>query len=67
MRIPKSFALEAHLAPDTPVELSLVDGKLVIAPATDLTVALEELLAAVTDDNRHHEVDTGPAVGTEAW
>jgi len=30
-------------------------------------VTLKELLAGVTKENRHHEVDTGRAVGKEIW
>jgi antitoxin MazE len=67
LRIPKAFAVEAQLADNTPVDLSLVNGKLVIAPAAEPPLRLEDLLAAVTDENLHQEVDTGPAVGNEAW
>jgi hypothetical protein len=28
---------------------------------------LQDLLAKVTDENRHEEVDWGPPVGREAW
>jgi antitoxin component of MazEF toxin-antitoxin module len=28
---------------------------------------LEDLLARVTAENRHAEIDTGPSVGKEAW
>jgi antitoxin component of MazEF toxin-antitoxin module len=28
---------------------------------------LDDLLAEVTDENRHDEVDWGPSVGKEAW
>jgi antitoxin MazE len=67
VRIPRAFAAEARLADNTPVELSLVEGKLVVAPVTSPSAALDELLAGITDDNIHGEVDTGPAVGNEAW
>jgi antitoxin component of MazEF toxin-antitoxin module len=30
-------------------------------------LSLEQLLAGVTEDNLHREVDTGPAVGHEVW
>jgi len=30
-------------------------------------ITLEELMARVTDDNRHEEIDTGPACGNEEW
>lgn len=67
LRIPKSFAAEAHLEQDTVVDLALEDGKLIVAPVAEPTFTLEELLAGVTDDNLHGEVDTGPAVGKEIW
>ena len=67
LRIPKSFAAEAGLRPDAPVELSVVDGQLVIRPLAEEPLTLEELLRGVTDENRHGEWDTGPAVGKEVW
>ena len=30
-------------------------------------IFIAELLAQITDDNCHAEVDTGPAVGSEVW
>ena len=67
LRIPKSFAVEAGLECDSPVEVSLIDGKLVIAPAIKPKLTLKQLLAQVTKDNLHREVDTGLAVGSEVW
>jgi antitoxin MazE len=67
LRIPKSFATEVGLDFDAPVDVSLVDGKLIVTPAVEPTLTLEHLLAQVTEDNLHREVDTGPAVGNEAW
>lgn len=58
--IPQPFAIEAGLQPDSPVEVSLVEGKLVIEPVVEPT--LEELLSQITPENRHGEVETGPAV-----
>ena len=67
VHIPKSFALEARLKPDGLVDVTVADGKLVVAPITEPRITLDELLARVTDDNLHGEVDTGPARGREAW
>ncbi len=67
LRIPKSFATEVGLQTDSSVEVSLVKGKLVIAPIVKRKLTLRALLAQVTDNNLHREVDTGPAVGNEAW
>ena len=67
LRIPKSFASETGLAEDVPVELSLVDGKLIVQPLAPSEPTLDELLRGVTDENLHGEWDTGPAAGREVW
>jgi antitoxin MazE len=67
LRIPKSFATEAGLSEATPVEISLVDRKLIVQPLNPETVDLDDLLRQVTDDNRHGEWNSGPAVGREIW
>jgi antitoxin MazE len=67
LRIPRSFAQEAGLKEHSPVELSVVDGKLQVVAESRPAYTLNELLQAVTPDNLHREVETGPAVGSEAW
>jgi len=65
LRIPKPFADEVGLEEDALVELTVVDGALVVAPALELS--LDKLLEQVTEENLHPEIDSGPAVGKEAW
>jgi antitoxin MazE len=67
LRIPKSFAAEVGLNPNSSVEISLKDGKLIVVPADKPKFTLKQLLAQVTEDNLHDEVDTGSAVGGEVW
>jgi len=67
LRIPKSFAMEVGLQKETDVEILLANGKLVITPVIKPKLTLKQLLAKVTKENLHHEVDTGPAVGNETW
>ena len=67
LRIPKSFADEVGLQRETTIELSLADGKLVITPVVEPKPTLKQLLAKVTRDNLHREVDTGSATGNEMW
>jgi antitoxin MazE len=67
LRIPRSFAAEAGLREDAPVELSLDEGKLVIRPLPPEPLTLGELLRGITDQNLHGEWDTGPAAGRESW
>jgi antitoxin MazE len=67
LRIPKSFAEEAGLHADAAVELTLVEGRLVVQPIRPQPLTLEELLRGITDENLPGEWDTGPAVGREVW
>jgi antitoxin MazE len=67
LRIPRPLAEEAGLREDSAVELSLEKGRLVIVPIMAPRYALQVLLAQVTSENLHGEVDTGAAVGGEAW
>ncbi len=67
LRIPKAFALDAQLENDSFVEISLVDGQIIIKPISAPSWSLEELLAGINKSNIHHEVDTGFAVGNEVW
>jgi len=67
LRIPKPFATEIGLQRNSPVEVSLVDGQLVIVPVVEPASTLEHLLAQVTEGNLHGEIETGPVVGKEVW
>lgn len=51
LRIPQSFADETRLQQNTLVEVSLVNGTLIIAPVHEPEFTLERFLAAVTPDN----------------
>ena len=67
LRIPKALAEEAGLYYELSVELSLLDGKLVIVPIEQPKLDLEAMLDQITEDNLHSEVNVGPAVGQEVW
>ena len=67
LRIPKPYAEEAGLTPDTPVELSMLEGKIVVARADAHAFTLDVLVKRITPRNVHREVDMGDAVGNEAW
>ncbi len=66
VRIPKSFATEAGLQPSAEVEITLQNGQIVLTPVSRRAYSLEELVTAITDENRHSETDFGPDVGNEA-
>ena len=67
LRIPKAFAEEAGLRASAAVELTLVEGTLVVRPFTAPPLTLDNLLRGITDDNLPSEWDTGPAAGKEVW
>ena len=67
LRIPKSFAIESKVKQGSVVEVSLEQGKIVVAPIAEPEFTLDDLLAKVTKRNLHKEVDTGRSLGKEAW
>lgn len=67
VRIPKSFAIEAGMTEDCPVEVSLSEGRIVISPMNPPKYSLDDLLAGVTEENLHSETDWGSPVGREVW
>ena len=42
-------------------------GKFVVVPVPEPEVTLENLVALITPENRHDEVETGEPVGNEIW
>ena len=67
LRIPSAFAKKSKIQSGSRVDLSEVKGKLVITPLETEEPTLDMLLAGVTDENLHHEVSNGEAVGNETW
>jgi antitoxin MazE len=67
LRIPKAFAADARLENDSLVEMSVVDGQIVVKPVAQPVWTLEDLLAGVNSGNIHGEVDTGSPAGKEIW
>ncbi|MBU0701729.1 AbrB/MazE/SpoVT family DNA-binding domain-containing protein [bacterium] len=67
LRIPESFAAKIRLGQGSEVEVSLVGEKLIVSPVTEVRFTLEHLLAGITEQNRHHEVNTGQSIGNEVW
>jgi antitoxin MazE len=66
VRVPQPFAEEVGLEEGREVDLSLVDGKLVLSPSRE-EWSLDRLVAAITKGNVHSEIDTGPPLGREIW
>ena len=67
VRIPAAILAETNLQVDDPVTIRAEDGRIVIEPAGSLVYSIDDLVAGITDDNRHGETDFGPPVGNEVW
>ena len=67
LTIPEAFASELGLEPNSPVDISLHGTAIIVCRARQPRVHLDDLLARVTEANRHGEVETGGAVGREVW
>ena len=65
IRIPKPIAKDSNIDTGSVVELQLAEGSVVITPVKGPEYSLQELVAAITDENRHGEINTGDAVGRE--
>lgn len=67
VRIPSSIMAAARIELDHPVDVREENGCIIIEPLRQREYDLDELLAAITADNVHDEVDFGSAVGQEAF
>jgi antitoxin MazE len=67
IRIPKPFAVETQLENDSMVDISVVEGQIIVKPLVKADWTLEELLAGINKENIHNEIDTGNATGNEIW
>jgi antitoxin MazE len=67
VRLPKAFAENIGLMDNSPVEITIDNGQLVITPLREPTYSLDALLAGITDENMHSETDTGAPTGNESW
>jgi antitoxin MazE len=64
LRLPKPIVEQLGVKEGTELDLTVENGCLVIQPRR---YSLEALMAEVTSENFHGEIEWGPAVGDEAW
>jgi antitoxin MazE len=69
LRVPSAFAKEVGAAEGKRAEMTVENGALVVkvARAKRRRYNLEKLIAGITKENRHPEIDWGPPVGDEIW
>lgn len=64
VRLPAPLLQETNLAVGQLIEITVENGKIVIAPIRN-RFRLEDLLAGVTPENKHAEIDFGQSVCRE--
>ncbi|MEG3133065.1 AbrB/MazE/SpoVT family DNA-binding domain-containing protein [Rouxiella sp. T17] len=65
VRLPIAIMQAAALSVDDTVDIQVEDGRIVIVPVRAKEYSLDSLLAGVTADNVHDEIDFGAPVGRE--
>jgi antitoxin MazE len=68
LRVPKAFAQEMGASVGKAANMEVRDGKLIVEvakPRRKRRYTLEQLVAGITPENRHSELDWGPPVGNE--
>lgn len=65
LNIPEEVAQISQMLPGSLVDLTMIDGKILVSPVRRSKYTLEELMAGITDENIHEAVDFGPPVGRE--
>ena len=67
VRIPQNIAEEAKVDYDTPIDIRVEDGRIIITPQYRTSYTLEELVEGITPENLHEETSTGARRGNEFW
>jgi antitoxin MazE len=65
VRIPASVMAAAKLSLNQPVDVREEKGRIIVEPIRSKDYDLTDLIAGITDENRHEEVDFGGPVGKE--
>lgn len=65
LRIPTAYARDIGATVGVSAELSVENGRLVVAPVELPAYDLAELVAGITDENRHGEIGGHYAIGEE--
>jgi antitoxin MazE len=67
LRIPQSIAARTGITLNAAVELTPQGEQLVVSVLKRPGEELDDLLAGVTKDNLHAEIESGSPVGGEVW
>jgi antitoxin MazE len=65
VRIPATLLAQANFADKQPIDLVLQDGRIILEPVKASELSLDDLLAQITRENIHGEIDFGQPAGRE--
>lgn len=65
VRIPAVIMDAARVRLDQPVDIREERGRIIIEPVRAPALDIDVLIAGITDENRHAEIDFGEPVGNE--
>ncbi len=65
--VPEDLAQASRFGSDSMVNITLENGRFVVADPNDPYYTIEELLEGMTAENLHEEISTGPPRGNEVW
>jgi len=65
--IPRELASQANVSSGSEVDVRVAAGEIIVRSVSRPKKSLSEMLARVTDENRHAETDWGRPVGNEVW
>lgn len=67
IRIPKIIANDLSLKDGLKVEIEDKNGSIIISPINNELNELNELIAQITPENIHAEIESGQSIGNEIW
>ena len=65
LRIPKSYAVETKIENGSTVEIAVQKGAIIVKPVAKENLTLDEMLANITEENLHTEINFGKSEGAE--
>jgi antitoxin MazE len=65
IRLPQSLLTHLDVKEDCEIEISIDEGRLILSPVKKPKYTLDELLAKVTPDSLHDEIEFGAPPGKE--
>ena len=67
LTIPSAIASAIPITPNSEITFEISNGTLILKAQEKTEYTLDELLAGITPENRHGELDWGNPIGQEQW